>query len=130
MPPTSTPTSSEKRMSKLRTCDSSLPRTPWSSSRFIALSRPVVIAIEEWFGSRPVANAFIASSWMTYTAGTRVPAGDRQLADDVIERGRLPLADGLGRRGRQDELVAHEIRADRAQPTDHDRDQDGADHAH
>ena len=40
----------------------------------MTLSRPVVIATDEWLGSRPVANAFIASSWMMYTAGIGIPA--------------------------------------------------------
>ena len=60
--PTITPTISENRMSKFRTCDSSWPMTPWSSSRSSFSRRPVVIAIEACAGSRPVANAFGAVS--------------------------------------------------------------------
>ena len=65
MLPTMTPTSSANRMSKFRTCDSSWPMTPWTSSRSIRLSSPFVTAIEACCGSRPVANAFIDVSSMT-----------------------------------------------------------------
>ncbi len=65
MAPTMTPTTSEKRMSRLRTWDISWPMTPWSSSRSSFSSRPVVMATEAWAGSRPVANAFGAVSSMT-----------------------------------------------------------------
>ena len=60
--PTSTPTISENLMSKLRTWDSSCARTPWSSSRSSFWARPVVIATEACFGSRPVAKALGAVS--------------------------------------------------------------------
>ena len=63
--PTITPTISENRISKLRTCDSSWPMTPWSSSRSSFSSSPVVIAIDACAGSRPVAKAFGAVSSMT-----------------------------------------------------------------
>ena len=43
----------------------SWPITPSSSTRFVASSRPRVTAIEEWAGSRPVANAFSACSGIT-----------------------------------------------------------------
>ena len=62
--PTMTPTMSENRMSKLRTCESSWPMTPWSSSRSSFWRRPVVIAIDACAGSRPVAKAFGAVSSM------------------------------------------------------------------
>ncbi len=65
MLPTMTPTISENRMSKLRTCDSSWPMTPWSSSRSSFSSRPLVIAIDACAGSRPVAKALGAVSSMT-----------------------------------------------------------------
>ncbi len=60
--PTSTPTMSEKRMSKLRTWLSSWAMTPWSSSRSSFWRRPMVIATDAWAGSRPVANALGAVS--------------------------------------------------------------------
>src|SRR6185369_6465944 len=53
--PTRTPTMSANRMSKFRTWESSWPMTPWSSSRSSFSRRPVVIATEACFGSRPVA---------------------------------------------------------------------------
>jgi hypothetical protein len=63
--PTMTPTISENRMSRLRTCESSCAITPCSSSRSSFSSSPVVIAIDACFGSRPVAKALGAVSSMT-----------------------------------------------------------------
>ena len=62
MEPTSTPTISEKRMSKLRTWESSWAMTPWSSSRSSFWRSPVVMATDACSGSRPVANALGAVS--------------------------------------------------------------------
>ena len=62
--PTITPTISENRMSKFRTCDISWAMTPWSSSRSSFSRRPVVIATDACCGSRPVAKAFGAVSSM------------------------------------------------------------------
>ena len=67
--PTSVATSSVKRMSRLRTCASSWPMTPCSSSRSSFWSRPVVIATLACFGSRPVAKAFGAVSSIRWTRG-------------------------------------------------------------
>src|SRR5438067_1654716 len=53
---------------------SSCARTPSSSMRFILSSRPVVTAMAACFGSRPVANAFGASSSTMYTRGFGRPA--------------------------------------------------------
>ena len=67
--PTSTPTISEKRMSKFRTWLSSWAMTPWSSSRSSFCNRPTVMATDACAGSRPVANALGAVSSMRYTRG-------------------------------------------------------------
>ena len=61
-------------MSRFRTCAISWAITPWSSSRFIVLRRPVVTAMDAWSGSRPVANAFGSGSSIRKTRGIGRPA--------------------------------------------------------
>ena len=94
--PSSAATSVIFRMSRFRTCAISWAITPWSSSRFIVPSRPVVTAIEACSGSRPVANAFGIRLVDQVDPRHRQAGRDRHLRDDVHE----PLGLGGGVLGR------------------------------
>ena len=50
-------------------------------------SSPCVTAIEEWSGSRPVANAFGAISGTTYTSGLGTPAAIAMPSTTLCSRG-------------------------------------------
>ena len=77
MDPTMTPTRSMNRMSRFRMWLISWPMTPWSSSRSIFWTSPVVTANDACLGSRPVANAFGAVSSIRYTRGRGRPLASR-----------------------------------------------------
>ena len=64
-------------MSRFRMWLISWPMTPWSSSRSIFWTSPVVTASDACLGSRPVANAFGAVSSIRYTRGWGRPLARR-----------------------------------------------------
>ena len=104
----------EKRMSKLRTCDSSWAMTPCSSSRSSFSSRPVVMA-------RGVLR--IAARGEGVGRGVvdgvdprhRHVGRERQLPDDVHQLGRSRLVTSRAPRPR-DQLVAGEVGPDAGSP--------------
>ena len=97
------------RMSRLLTWASSCEITPRSSSSESSLVIPLVTATAEWFGLRPVANAFGWSRGDHVQARHRQAGAGGQLADHLVDAGRLLLGERLRAGAGERDLVAEPV---------------------